>query len=53
MTRGERESWDGSDVFYFKNWDGVLIVTRRVKELLEENRMKNMDFIDVEDYVLT
>ncbi len=46
---GER---DGSDVFYFKNWEGSLIVTRRTKELLEKNKLKNIQYTALEEYVL-
>lgn len=44
------EEWDGSDMFYFKNWNGVTIVTSKVKELLESNKMKNVDFIKLSEY---
>ena len=46
------DEWDGSDVFYFKNWEGPLIVTRRTKELLEENKLKNVKCTAVEEYIL-
>ncbi len=44
------EEWDGSDMFYFRNWSGVTIVTSKVKELLESNKMKNVDFIKLSEY---
>ena len=46
------DEWDGSDLFYFKNWEGPLIVTRRTKELLENNNLKNVKYTAVEDYIL-
>ena len=46
------DEWDGSDLFYFKNWEGPLIVTRRTKELLEKNNLKNVKCTAVEDYIL-
>lgn len=43
------DNWDGTDIFYFKNWE-VLIVSERVKELLEVNKMKNITFESIEEY---
>lgn len=44
------DDWDGSDIFYFTNWRGVMIVTQKVKDLLESNKMKNVDFIRLSEY---
>lgn len=44
------EEWDGSDMFYFKNWLGTIIVTEKVKCLLEENKMKNIVFIKLDEF---
>ena len=46
------DEWNGSDVFYFKNWEGPLIVTRRTKELLESNKLKNVKCTALEEYIL-
>lgn len=46
------EEWDGSDLFYFKNWEGPLIVTRRTKELLEKNKIKNIKCTAIEEFIL-
>lgn len=43
--------WDGSDIFYFKNWEGPIIVTKKVKVLLEKKKMKNIIFKDLEDFI--
>lgn len=45
--------WDGSDIFYFKNWRGPIIVTKKVKELLVKKKLKNIIFIDLEDFTFT
>lgn len=44
------EEWDGSDIFYFDDWKGAVIVTQRVKELLESEGMKNIDFTKLSEY---
>lgn len=38
------KEWDGSDMFYFKNWPGNLIVTERVKDIIEKGKFKNIQF---------
>lgn len=37
------EEWDGSDMFHFKDW-GPIIITEKVKCLMEKNKMKNVEF---------
>lgn len=44
------EEWDGSDIFYFDDWEGAVIVTQRVKDLLESEGMKNIDFTKLSEY---
>ena len=46
------DEWDSSDLFYFKNWEGPLIVTRRTKELIENNNLKKVKCTAVENYIL-
>ncbi len=43
-------SWDKSDIFYFDNWIGNIIVTERVKKLVEKENLKNITFINVKDF---
>ena len=47
------EGWDGSDMFYFKNWIGVIIVTEKVKQLLEKNKMKNVIFEKLDEFTFS
>ncbi|WP_217270018.1 hypothetical protein [Neobacillus endophyticus] len=42
--------WDGSDIFYFKNWFGMPIVTAKVKEIIEEENLKNINFTDLNQF---
>ena len=44
------EEWDGSDIFYFKDWKGLIVVTEKVKYLLEKNKMKNVAFANLEEF---
>lgn len=44
------EEWDKSDIFYFNNWEGVIIVTERLKELIEKGKYKNIKFINIKDF---
>lgn len=46
------DEWDGSDIFYFKNLVGLPIITAKVKEILEINKIKNVTFINVKDFEL-
>lgn len=44
--------WDGSDICFYTNsvW-GLVIVTERVKTILEKKKMKSIYFQKIEDYV--
>ena len=47
---GVGTEWDGSDMFYYDNWPGVLIVTEKVKNVIENNKIKNTCFKNISDY---
>lgn len=38
------ETWDGSDIFSFSNWPGVMIATQRFKDACETERIKGITF---------
>lgn len=40
-------------MFYFKNWIGVIIVTEKVKQLLEKNKMKNVIFEKLDEFTFS
>ena len=42
--------WDGSDMFFLKNWPGVLIVTEKVKKAVEKNKLKNIKFTKLSEF---
>ncbi|GKX66995.1 double-CXXCG motif protein [Inconstantimicrobium mannanitabidum] len=42
--------WDKSDMFYFRNWKGAIIVTERVKEIVEKSNLKNINFLNIKDF---
>ena len=44
--------WDGSDIRFYTNlvW-GHVIVTEKVKNILEKKKMKSIYFQKIEDYV--
>ncbi|WP_160679951.1 hypothetical protein [Clostridium sp. C8-1-8] len=44
------EKWDGSDMFCYDNWKGVIIVTERLKKLIEKGKYKNIQFINIKDF---
>lgn len=44
------DEWDGSDIFFFNNWFGVIIVTERVKNVLEQARFKNIRFQNIKEF---
>lgn len=44
------DEWDKSDMFYFRNWEGVIIVTEKVKEIVEKNDLKNINFLNIKDF---
>lgn len=35
------DTWDGSDIFSFSNWLGVMICTERLKEACEKEKILN------------
>lgn len=43
-------SWDSSDLFYFENWQGVIIVNEKVKEIIEKNKLKNIEFKKLSEF---
>ena len=45
--------WDGSDMFFLKNWPGVLIVTEKVKKVVEKNKLKNIKFTKLSEFRFT
>lgn len=47
------EEWDGSDIFYFRDWKGLIVVTEKVKCLLEKNKMKNVAFVNLEEFTFS
>ena len=42
--------WDKSDIFYFENWEGNIIVTQKVKDIIENGNFVNVQFINIKDY---
>ena len=44
------ETWDGSDVFSFSNWHGVMIVTQRFKDACEAEQIKGITFQNVNKF---
>lgn len=45
------EEWDGSDMFYFKNWEnGLIIITERIKNEIEKYELKNITFTNIRDF---
>lgn len=44
------DAWDGNDMFFLKNWPGVLIVTSKVKKLLSKLKFKNIAFEPLNEY---
>lgn len=42
-------SWDGTDIFSFKNWQGVMICSERLKEACEKEKIRNISFKPVKD----
>ncbi|SFA99882.1 MULTISPECIES: hypothetical protein [unclassified Bacillus (in: firmicutes)] len=45
------QTWDGSDLFYFSNWEGGLIVTEKVKDVIEEEKILNVNITNIKDFV--
>ncbi|MGR6898986.1 hypothetical protein [Rummeliibacillus sp. BSL5] len=46
------DKWDGSDMFYYDNWEGNIIVTEKVKEIIERNNITNIYFVNIHSYDL-
>ena len=44
------DEWDGGDMFHYKNWKGAIIVTERVKQLLEDNKIKNVILTKLDEF---
>ena len=43
------ETWDGSDIFYSRNW-GFPLVVERVRDLFVLAKIKNIDFVRFTEY---
>lgn len=41
--------WDGSDIFLIDNFRGIPVVTQKVKDLLEKNKVKNVTFTNIKE----
>ena len=41
--------WDGSDIFLIDNFEGIPVVTQKVKDLLEKNKIKNVTFTNIKE----
>ncbi len=41
--------WDGSDIFLIDNFEGIPVVTQKVKDLLEKNKIKNVSFTNMKE----
>lgn len=39
------DNWDGSDIFTVTGYSGLILVTERVKEVVEENKLTGVEFI--------
>lgn len=44
------EEWDGSDMFHFKDWKGLIIVSGKVKDIIEKGKMKNVQFEKLDEF---
>ena len=44
------DDWDGSDMFFLKNWPGVLLVTTKVKKVITKNKFKNIRFEPLKEF---
>lgn len=47
----DEKEWDGSDIFYFNNWRGNLIITEDVYKVLNESNTQNVRFINLKEFV--
>lgn len=43
------DKWDGADIFLIDNFEGMPIVTQKVKDLLEKNKIKNVSFTNINE----
>lgn len=41
--------WDGSDIFLIDNFKGIPIVTQKIKDLIEKNKIKNVSFTNIKE----
>lgn len=41
--------WDRSDIFLIDNFEGIPVVTQKVKDLLEKNKIKNVTFTNIKE----
>jgi len=41
--------WDGSDIFLIDNFEGIPVVTEKIKDLLEKNKIKNVSFTNIKE----
>ncbi|MDD1505809.1 hypothetical protein PVA17_24125 [Lysinibacillus sp. CNPSo 3705] len=46
----DEKEWDGSDIFYFNNWYGNLIITEDVYKVLNESNTQNVRFINLREF---
>lgn len=44
------EDWNGEDIFLIENYTSFPVVTQKVKELFEKNKIKNAKFVPIEEY---
>lgn len=45
----DMSKWDKTDIFLCDNFIGIPIITQRVKDLLEKNKIKNVSFTNIKD----
>ncbi len=41
--------WDGSDIFLIDNFEGIPVVTQKVKDIFEKNKIKNIIFTNMKE----
>ncbi|MEX3748342.1 hypothetical protein [Lysinibacillus xylanilyticus] len=46
----DEKEWDGSDIFYFNNWYGNLIISEAVYNVLNESNTQNVRFINLREF---
>ena len=47
------DEWDGSDLFHFEDWKGLIVVTEKVKALMIKNKMKNVAFEKLDEFTFS